>query len=81
MFYWGIHNNFDSWNGHYVCVYILFCSYVRQASIALEILLAQWPDKGTPQNFGETILWHFLIDMMVLIKNKEVWGYNPGVFR
>ena len=29
------------------------------------------PDQGTPQNFGETILLHFLVDMMVLIKNQE----------
>ena len=25
----------------------------------------------TPQNFGETILLHFLIDLMVLIENQE----------
>ena len=25
----------------------------------------------TPKHFGETILLHFLIDMMVLIKNQE----------
>ena len=34
-------------------------------------LLVRWPDQGTPQNFGETILLHFLIDIMVLIKNQE----------
>ena len=28
-------------------------------------------DQGTPQNIGETILLHFLVDMMVLIKNQE----------
>ena len=33
--------------------------------------IVRWPDQGTPQNFGETILLHFLIDMMVLIKNQE----------
>ena len=35
------------------------------------INIVRWPDQGTPQNFGETILLHFLIDMMVLIKNQE----------
>ena len=35
------------------------------------MLIVRWPDQGTPQNFGETILLHFLIDMMVLIKNQE----------
>ena len=35
------------------------------------IPVVPWPDQGTPQNFGETILLHFLIDMMVLIKNQE----------
>ena len=34
-------------------------------------LLVRWPDQGTPQILGETILLHFLIDMMVLIKNQE----------
>ena len=33
--------------------------------------LVRWPDQGTPQNFGETILLHFVIDMVVLIKNQE----------
>ena len=34
-------------------------------------LLVRWPDQGTPQNFGETILLHFLIDTIVLIKNQD----------
>ena len=34
-------------------------------------LLVRWPDQGTPQNFGETILLHFLIYMMFLSKNQE----------
>ena len=34
-------------------------------------LIVRWPDQGTPQNFGETILMYFLIDMMILIKNQE----------
>ena len=34
-------------------------------------IVVRWPDQGTPQNFWETILLHFLIDMMVPIKNQE----------
>ena len=34
-------------------------------------LVVRWPDQGTPQNFGEIILLHFLIYMMVLSKNQE----------
>ena len=36
-----------------------------------EGLVVRWPEQGTPQNFGETILLHFLIYMIVLIKNQE----------
>ena len=32
--------------------------------------VAKW-DFWTPKSFGETILLHFLIGMMVLIKNQE----------
>ena len=35
------------------------------------LFVVRWPDQGTPQNFGETILLHFLIYMMVLSKNQE----------
>ena len=40
-------------------------------AVAGASLIVRWPDQGTPQNFGETILLHFLIDMMVLTKNQE----------
>ena len=42
---------------------LLFC--------LLQMIIVRWPDQGTPQNFGETILLHFLVDMMVLIKNQD----------
>ena len=48
------------------CTIILFLYVILKLCI-----LVRWPDQGTPQNFGETILLHFLIDMMVLIKNQE----------
>ena len=35
------------------------------------MLIIRWPDQGIPQNFGETILLHYLKDIMVLIKNQE----------
>ena len=43
----------------------------KAANREFVIVIVRWPDQGTPQNFGETILLHFLIDMMVLIKNQE----------